>query len=166
MEPLGERLFAALPRARHYAVLDGAADRRVRAWTIDTHAATWSLYRGSVPAALDEVAPRLLALDPKARYTAEFFARYWGRSCGILLSSNAPSRDVRRHLRKCLLARVDDGRIVLFRYYDPRVLRVYLPTCTPDETSIFFGPIEAMAAEDERPQSFVVFRKEGAPEWR
>ncbi len=32
---------------------------------------------------------------------------------------------------------------LVFRYYDPRVLRVYLPTCSPAEFARFFGPISA-----------------------
>jgi hypothetical protein len=28
------------------------------------------------------------------------------------------------------------GNRLVFRYYDPRVLRVYLPTCTPDELNV------------------------------
>jgi hypothetical protein len=30
---------------------------------------------------------------------------------------------------------------LLFRYYDPRVLRVYLPSCRPSELETVFGPV-------------------------
>ncbi len=39
------------------------------------------------------------------------------------------------------------GRILVFRFYDPRVLRAYLPTCTAEEIAQFFGPISHFAAE-------------------
>ena len=39
------------------------------------------------------------------------------------------------------------GRTLLFRYYDPRVLRTYLPTCRADELEQIFGPIDALVAE-------------------
>jgi|GEM_PF-1236392 len=41
----------------------------------------------------------------------------------------------------------DDGRIVDFRYYDPATLRVYLPTCNPQELFRFFGPVKMFFAE-------------------
>lgn len=37
----------------------------------------------------------------------------------------------------------------MFRYYDPRVLRVYLPTCRPDELRTVFGPIRSYLVEGE-----------------
>jgi hypothetical protein len=36
---------------------------------------------------------------------------------------------------------------MLFRYYDPRVLRSYLPTCTPEELAQVFGPIHSFVME-------------------
>ena len=38
-----------------------------------------------------------------------------------------------------------------FRYYDPRVLRAWLPTCDPAQLAEFFGPVEFFIAEDEAP---------------
>jgi hypothetical protein len=35
-----------------------------------------------------------------------------------------------------------------FRYYDPRVLGVFLPTCTLDELRAFMGPLQALAVGD------------------
>ena len=36
-----------------------------------------------------------------------------------------------------------------FRYYDPRVLRAYLPTCNSEELRTVFGPIECFRTEDQ-----------------
>lgn len=138
-----------------YALLDGARDRRVRNWVIDTHAAVWCLYRGKIPAALENAAPWLLRLSPGQPYTEEFFRHGFGEGWGIVLASGAPSRELRRHLRRFLRVRAG-SRILTFRYYDPRVLRLYLPTCTPAEVAAFFGPVAAIAAPDgeERPAVF------------
>ncbi len=38
---------------------------------------------------------------------------------------------------------------MLFRYSDPRILRVYLPTCLPDELEQMFGPVTAYVMESE-----------------
>ena len=150
-----------------YAVLDGARDRRVRGFVFDSRAASWCLYRGELPAALENAAPWLLKLVPGQRYTEEFFERGWNQSWGIVLASTIPSRELRRHLRRFLVVRSEEGTRLVFRYYDPRVLRVYLPTCTPQESEIFLGPIAAVAAAGEAPDSFHLFRrKDGALEHR
>jgi hypothetical protein len=56
--------------------------------------------------------------------------------------------------------RTEDGTRLIFRYYDPRVLRVYLPTCRPAELETFFGPIDAFLTEGEGSGEMVEFRRE------
>ncbi|HEX4383803.1 MAG TPA: DUF4123 domain-containing protein [Myxococcales bacterium] len=152
------QILSALPGSRTYAILDGARDRNLRGWIFDTRAPRWCLYRGKLPPVLQDAAPWLLQLTAGQPYTDDFFRRYWGGSCGVLLSSAAQPADLRRHLRRFLLARDEAGRKLVFRYYDPRVLRVYLPTCTSEETAAFFGPIEAYVAEARDRGSFHLFR--------
>jgi Domain of unknown function (DUF4123) len=141
-----------------YAVVDGARDPGIRGWLHDTRAPCWCLYRGTLPRPVEDAAPWLLRLVPGYSYVEEFFARGWDRSWGILLASAAPSRELRRHLRRFLRVRTEEGRILLFRYYDPRVLRLYLPTCTPAEIGAFFGPISSMIAEASEADAAHVFR--------
>jgi len=49
---------------------------------------------------------------------------------------------------------------LIFRYYDPRVLRAYLPTCSPAELNTFFGPVTAFITEGENPGEILEFRNE------
>jgi hypothetical protein len=49
------------------------------------------------------------------------------------------------------------GKRVYSRFYDPRVLRVYLPTCTPIEISQFFGQLSRFATENEKPETLLEF---------
>ena len=155
-----DRVLRELPAGeRLYAVLDGARDRQVRSWVVGTHAASWCLYRGDLTPALESAAPWLLRLVPGQPYTEQFFARAWNQAWGILLATTAPSRELRRHLRRFFVVRTEEKKKMLFRYYDPRVLRIYLPTCTPAEVAEFFGPISAMVAEGEEPDAFHVFRR-------
>lgn len=149
-----------------YAVLDCARDPRLRGWIFDTRAPRWCLYRGVLPAALQDAAPWLLRLQPGQAYTAQFFQRFWGHACGVLLSSAAPPLLLRRHLRRFLRVREQGGGRLLFRYYDPRVLRIYLPTCTAEELRGFFGPIAAYVAEAEEPSAFHLLLPGGAHELR
>jgi hypothetical protein len=57
--------------------------------------------------------------------------------------------DVRHHLRHFLMVEIEGGKPVYFRFYDPRVLRVYLPTCTDQERQQFFGPLANYLMEGE-----------------
>ena len=68
---------------------------------------------------------------------------------------------MRRHLRHFLEVQLPDGKQVYFRFYDPRVLRVFLPTCTADEINQFFGPIKQYLMEDEKPDKLLQFQQHG-----
>jgi hypothetical protein len=50
-----------------------------------------------------------------------------------------------------------DGKEVFFRFYDPRILRRFLPVCTPAETRQFFGPVMQFWVEDEKPEFLLQF---------
>ena len=50
------------------------------------------------------------------------------------------------------------GVRMLFRFYDPRVLRTYLPTCVSDELNQVFGPVEYFVTEAEESATVLEFR--------
>ncbi len=79
---------------------------------------------------------------------------------GILIDSPAPPSAVFRHLREIFVVRKADGQEYFFRYYDPRVLRTYLPTCNRDELAEFFGPLTGLIAELESGDGFELFRRD------
>jgi hypothetical protein len=54
-----------------------------------------------------------------------------------------------------------DGRRLYFRYYDPRVFRVYLPTCNAEEMEQVFGPVLSYQMEDESARNLLVFERGG-----
>lgn len=78
---------------------------------------------------------------------------------------------LRRHLRTLLRVRDEAGRTLMFRFYDPRVLRAYLPTCTSSEWQSVFGPVHQLicsaADGEERHDSegnglgMLVFERDG-----
>jgi len=95
------------------------------------------------------VAPWLFDFDPNSDFAAWIAKNAPSNDWGIFLRSTAEPIKVYRHLRKFLIVSTEDGRELYFRFYDPRVLRVFLPTCDRDQLKEFFGPIEAFIAEDE-----------------
>ncbi|MBI3776137.1 MAG: DUF4123 domain-containing protein [Gammaproteobacteria bacterium] len=100
------------------------------------------LYRGEIPDDLAQVAPYLVALNRSDEFTAWIVQQGWGNAWGIFarVDSMINMTEVRKHFRTFLKVEFPDGKSRYFRYYDPRVLFDYLPTCNRDELSKLFGP--------------------------
>lgn len=69
-------------------------------------------------------------------------------------------RQMRHHFQKLLVVYDAGGNPLRFRYYDPRVLRVYLPTCNAEELAMVFGSVASFLLEDESPDRLLRFTLE------
>jgi hypothetical protein len=141
-----------------WMIVDGARDRRIFGVLLDSYLTYSCLYHGDIAPELEVVAPYLVQLEYDDRYSQQLIERAWGNSWGVFLKSGASIASLRRHLRKLLTVRSPRGETMLFRYYDPRVLRVYLPTCRTDELETVFGPIDRFWLEDDSPETMLEFR--------
>lgn len=151
-ETLMQALWPASEKGRLsvWAVLDCARDPRIYRSLLASRLEFRCLYSGKLAPALEMVAPHLVELSPSNLLTATLLNEGWGQAWGVFLKIDDP-HNLRHHLRKFLKARDEDGRRLLFRYYDPRVLRAYLPTCTADELRAVFGPIASFVMESASP---------------
>ncbi|WP_418320992.1 DUF4123 domain-containing protein [Piscinibacter sakaiensis] len=129
-----------------WAILDCARDTQVYPELQTSRLGYECLYSGELPTALKHVAPHIVELGPRYRFTRRLFDLCWGRNWCIFARLNDGTR-LRGHLRKLLTVKTEDGRKLLFRFYDPRVLRTYLPTCNAEELRAVFGPISIFYAE-------------------
>jgi hypothetical protein len=129
-----------------WAVLDAARSPAVYAALIESRLEFRCLYEGPIPRELERVAPQLVELLPNHRLARRLLGPAWGGAWGVLLRIEDPS-NLRHHLRKLLKVKTEDGRTLLFRWYDPRVLRVYAPTCTAREWQQFNGPVAGWMLE-------------------
>jgi hypothetical protein len=78
-----------------------------------------------------------------------------------MLKSSLPIFELHKHFRKFLLVSTEEGKQLYFRFYDPRVLRIFLPTCNPAQLVEFFGKgIDYIIVEDEDPAFALRFRVE------
>lgn len=144
-------------RTEVYAILDGARDELVHAWVQASYLENCCLYSGDLPKEMLTTAPWLVRLESGNKWTNRILARAWSNSWGVFLRTETSVAQLRNHLRRFLRVRDESGRILLFRYYDPRVLRVYLPTCTSTELSTVFGPVQAFIVENSRGTSAFEF---------
>lgn len=116
-----------------------------------------SLYRGEAEEDLSDVAPYLFTFENGSPFANWFLENGWGNSWGILVKSDFSFEELRSHFRRFLLVKTDDGAELYFRFYDPRVLRIFLPTCDKEQLQEFFGPIESFICEDENPDYALIF---------
>ena len=129
----------AVRPVRIYAVLDCARDPLIYDLIVRSYREKSCLFAGKLDPELERAAPYLLELQPGDSVTDEILLRGWTEAWGILIRSETSFQSLRRHLRTLLRVRTEDGRFLLFRFYDPRVLHAYLPTCTPQELALLFG---------------------------
>jgi hypothetical protein len=140
-----------------YVVLDGASVPGLPDKLAEWEPPQECLYRGEIKPDVAEMAPYLVHLEPDAEFTAWILQKGWGNHWGIFAVSEADLATVRRHLRTLLVVHDGAGKPLYFRYYDPRVLRVYLPTCNGTELASMFGPVAAYLLEDEKPDKLLRF---------
>jgi hypothetical protein len=143
-----------------FVILDGARDERIYGLVDGTRLPKACLYSGDLPWQMQMTAPYLVQLDREDRFTRQVLAGGWGNSWGAFLRTETGVKQLRRHLRQFLRVRDEAGHRLIFRYYDPRVLRAYLPTCRPGELDEFFGPVHSFVTEGESPEEILEFRHE------
>ena len=133
-----------------YAVLDASRDERIAVLlreSIDEHA---SLYEGLPGHVLADVAPYLVRFTRPSRLLEALITEGWGRHWGIFLTASLGFREVRRHLRHFLMVLDEstDTR-VYFRFYDPSILREFLPIATARQRAQLHGELSAFLMEGE-----------------
>ncbi len=143
-----------------WGILDCARDPKIYLALLESRLEFRCLYSGKLPRELEMAAPQLVELPPRHRLAARLIDEGWGHAWGIFLKIEEPA-NLRHHLRKLLKVRHEDGRRLLFRYYDPRVLRVFLPTCRPPELKEMFGPIGSFIMEDGQGAAALEFSVSG-----
>jgi hypothetical protein len=116
-----------------------------------------SLYREKGVADLADVGPYLFQTNHFKEFKTLFTEEGWGNSWGVMLKTNEAFATVHTHFRKFLLVKTEDGEELYFRFYDPRVLRIFLPTCDTGQIKEFFGPVQSFYCEDEDPAFVLVF---------
>ncbi|WP_133513282.1 DUF4123 domain-containing protein [Candidatus Thiosymbion oneisti] len=132
-----------------YGVLDGASVANLRSLLAQHAVPNVCLLPGDLDPELAQTAPYLVELSPQSPFTKLLLTQGVGNHWGILAHANDDFRTLRMHFRKFLTVWDPDGEPLHFRYYDPRVLRVYLPTCNPEELHVLFGPVTTYFAESD-----------------
>jgi hypothetical protein len=117
-----------------------------------------SLYeRDGVNGYLADIGPHLLEADDGLMtwYVENGFGNAWG----LIIQTQVTLSDCLKHFRQFLFKK-ENGSRLFFRFYDPRVLKVFLPTCQANQLTDFFGPVEVFITEGDNPGKAIQFRLE------
>jgi hypothetical protein len=153
-----EQLLWTTSEDRVYALLDGASvsgllDRLYGAQRPQFE----SLITGDLTADMAEVSPYLVALERQTEFADWVITQGWGNHWGLYAVGRADLRATWFHLRTLVHVHGPDAKPMLFRFYDPRVLRMFLPTCTPEQVKEMFGTLDRFVAESDTPGSALIF---------
>lgn len=140
-QKLMNQFWSAIDSSQNvYALLDAARDDQIYATIRRLPTSKCRcLYGERWAEDLAEVAPYLVHLQPESNVTHSLITQGWGKSWGIFLVSPAAMDVVQAHCRRLLAVQDETGTPLYFRYYDPRVLRAYLPTCTEGQLQAILG---------------------------
>lgn len=134
-------LFAIVDAARNETLLQKLALNQVK---------YQSLFQGSkVEEQYFAVSPFLVECKEGTELLRWLTTDVWGSSCGVFFTSSDSYINLFTHFRRFLQVGTDDGKKLYFRFFDPRVLRVYLPTCTAEELELFYGAVRRFLVESE-----------------
>ncbi len=160
LKKIGAQLWATAESDRNlniYTVLDAARDKSIHPRLREFKVEGVPLFRGEQAYELAAVGPYLIRLYREDPFTDWLLANCWGASWGLFVLCPAPLDELKRHFQSFLIVYDEEGIPLYFRYYDPRVLRVYLPTCTSSELGTVFGPIKHYLMEGEDGNSMIEY---------
>jgi len=149
----------AVPRtSRIFALLDAARAPLGPFQAEQAALELQSLFSGDLGERIKDVAPYVIDFPLEGSFKDWWFSQ-WAGSIGILLETTATLFAVRKHFRTLLMVRDNAGKRCLFRFYDPRVLRAFLPACSKEELARFFGPIIAFHCESDGGDALMTYRQ-------
>lgn len=154
-EQLKQVLFGEV--ANVFAILDGASVKGLPTHLYEKQPPNFCLFRGELAPDMAEVAPYLVGLIEGTPFTDWLLNEKPGGHYGIYARTRVSMIEMRRHFRQLITVYDETGKPMIFRYYDPRVLHQYLPTCNAGELKSFFGSVDTFFAETEDGKGFSSF---------
>jgi hypothetical protein len=146
----------------NYLLLDAAKAEMNLYTAMELNPNYKSLYKGNAEEDLAAVSPYLFSIKENTPFADWYFKEGWNKSWGVLVFANVAFEDVYKHFRKFLMVKTEDGKQLYFRFYDPRVLRIFLPTCTEYQVKEIFGPVRHFVTESEKENEALQFWAENS----
>lgn len=134
---------------RHYAIVDGAGLPELQQMAMHFDARIHCLLPGEQTPLTRRRAPHLVPLSsPADAMTCWLLGCFGERPVGICCESSRGRHLVQVQLRRLLTVRTPEGRGVFFRYFDPQVFALLVPTFDQQQLRELFGPVQAWYLPD------------------
>ncbi len=147
---------------RLYIIVDGAQDERIYPTLAASENLTRSLYRMNVDEALKAAGPWLLQLHKGDWLSSWCINEGLEKNWFVIFASKGKTfPHLLHHFRRFAIVQDEQGKHLYFRYYDPRVLAAYLPTCNDSERLFVFGHIPCFWVKDAESAQFTQFNSDG-----
>lgn len=149
-DPIRTRLWREGADKNVFVILDGAQNETLLDKFDESEDLEYEcLMTDQLEPDMAEVAPYVVKLEEDAPFTRWLMEQGWAQNWGIFLVSHEGLPAVWRHMRRHIEVRSPDRKILFFRFYDPRVLAAFLPTCDAKQLNDFFGVVDLFVAEME-----------------
>ncbi len=124
-----------------YSVIDGANAPVLLGKLAKYEPKHTCLFRGELSIEMAEVAPYMVKLEPDHDFTNWLLEYAMESPCCIFAQTDKDFLALRKHFRSFLRVESPEGETLHFRYYDPRVLSVYLPSCEEEENAVLYADV-------------------------
>ncbi|QYO65258.1 DUF4123 domain-containing protein [Leptolyngbya sp. 7M] len=140
---------------RTFCVLDGVMVPELPTTLFKAQVPHHCLLSGELSPELANAAPYLAYLSPDSKFADRVLTESFGKHWGIILQTRRSMAEMRRHFQALLQAYDERGNPMKFRFYDPRVLSKFLPTCNGGELKTLFGDVDAFFTESSDGQGLI-----------
>jgi hypothetical protein len=147
-------------QTRLYCVLDGVMVPDLPARLYKAQVPHHCLLQGDLAPEMVHAAPYLAFLSPDSKFADWVLGESTGKHWGVFLHTRRSMNEMRRHFLALLQAYDERGNPLKFRFYDPRVLGKFLPTCNGGELKTLFGEVDAFFTESDEGDAIVRYQIE------
>lgn len=139
---------------KSYAIIDSAAESDFFTLLEEFNPPCCCLYAEPITEEWLKLAPYLVELTQDVKQWIESRNSYWG----CYLTATANMRELRQHLRKFLHAIIPiEKKPVLFRFYDPRNIKLFCDILTDAQLCYFLGDIQTIATLQQGEEQIYTF---------
>lgn len=142
-----------------YGIVDSARNDEVFRFFLNGEFNYKSLFEETKDLQLYGVSGFLVECKKESQLFNWMTTKAWGNCSCLFLITKVSFDEILAHFQQFNRVYLEDDEEVFFRFYDPRVLRAYLPTCTKTELDIFFGKVENFIFEDKDYNVLNAFKK-------
>lgn len=141
-----------------YMLLDASRDPSIFPLMQNSFDDYRCLFLGKLSKAMQEVSPYLVRLTHESPTTDHIISKAWGKPWAIFMTSKLDLDSLRRHFRKFLMVKTSQHKTLFFRFFDPRIMRSFLPVCNDKEVKQILDPIQNMFLEDRTSEEIIRFK--------